>query len=638
AAAQDSTFSWNLPAPSAVQKITAANFPDADAVILLKEQGFTEGPHTKSVFVITDEVTVSTKAIIVKLLNQKAVEEFGSFSYEFPYYLNREARHQFVVHARVMKPDGTVWVLPDTAIKNATGISSGRGRKLTEKVMYKIPNLAPGDIVQYEYAHRAPFSFRRQVLFFYHDRYPVLRSVVSVDMTKREKVKYVHFPPDKIGAPAVRDLGRSTLSSWSVTNLGAIPDEPFGRPFGDVSYLTTIVGADDPDDPGGWHTLGKNYYRDNIAEGSIPKSFMTTLGFDPAMQNAAWTDIDSLYTAIRKYFRLEALPSLYTNFRGVDKQIEDKEGDASDMCFLMLKALDRWGIPATPLLVRDRRDGVYELSVPSTVWFDRLALLVRYKGKDQVYDFDRSIPSRYEIPWFITPSIMFAVQDTGGHHIQFRVPSNWREHISMEDHHITLTQGKRAVDSAVFMLKGALAEHERGSLYARSGEELDASLRDYLGHTLHDVEHAGINDFRDNPVILISGDGPSRGASTAIDSFVTFQPRNYLLRSFRERFSQPVRRFDVTLDEPFGIVLSWHIQGPNGSHPVHPPEAAEIHGPAGAMAQVYTFAQGSDVDVKASVVFSTATIPVSEYGRWRTFLDSVNTTAERDIAFALGGK
>ena len=185
---QESTFRWGFPALADAQKITPANFPDVDAVIILKEQGFTEGPHTKSLFAIYNETTVSTKAMIVKLFNEKAVETFGSFSYEFPDMRLKEDRHVFTVRARVMKPDGTIQDLPDTSIKRITGISSGHGRALTQRVMYKIPNLAPGDIVQYEYSHGEPWSFKRQVLYFYHDRYPVLRSVVvHVDHCPRER-------------------------------------------------------------------------------------------------------------------------------------------------------------------------------------------------------------------------------------------------------------------------------------------------------------------------------------------------------------------------------------------------------------------------------------------------------------------
>ncbi|HUI65771.1 MAG TPA: hypothetical protein VL126_13095, partial [Bacteroidota bacterium] len=365
------------------------------------------------------------------------------------------------------------------------------------------------------------------------------------------------------------------------------------------------------------------------------KSFMKDLGLNPSLENPSWTDIDSLYTALRKYFRLKATSELYTNERAIDQQIDDKEGDASDVAFIMLKALDRWGIHAKPVLVRDRREGGYEPTVPSLVWFDRLALLVSYKGKDQVYDFDRCIPSRYEIPWFINPTIMFAAQDTGGYHFQLKIPSTWREHISAEEHRITLNPGKRALDSAVFVLKGAIAQHERGSLYTKAGEELDKALRDYLGDALQDVEHANINDFCDNPVVQISGWGQSRAASASIDSFLTFQPRNHLFRSFRDKFSQPTRQSDVKLNEPFGNVIDWQVKVPEHYEVAQLPEAADITGPAGAMAQVSYLQQEGTVDVKAMVVFSSPLIPLAKYGEWRTFLDNVNSSMEREIAFRL---
>jgi len=635
---QEPTFRWGFPPLADLQKITPANFPDVDAVIILKEQGFSEGPHTKNLLAIYNETTVSSIAVIVKLFNEKAVETFGSFSYELPDIRVKEDRHVFTVRVRVLKPDSTIQVLADSSIKRITGISSGHGRALTQRVMYKIPNLAPGDIVQYEYTHAEPWSFKRQVLYFYHDRYPVIRSVVYVNMTTQEKVKYLNFPPEKFGPADVKDLGRAISSSWTLSNLAAVPDEPFGRPLAEVSYLTTVVNQDVDVDNRGWSNVAKDYYRDNIDQGSVPKSFMRDLGMNPTLENPSWTDIDSLYTALRKYFRLKSSSERYTDEKAVDQQIDDKEGDASDVAFIMLKALDRWGIHATPVLVRDRRDGGYELTVPSLVWFDRLALLVSFNGKDQLYDFDRCIPSRYEVPWFINPSVMFAVQDTGGYHFQLKVPSSWREHISAEEHQITLKPGKRAADSVTFVLKGALAQHERGSLYTMAGEDLDKALRSYLGDALQDVEHTSINDFRDNTVVQISGWGTSRAASATIDSFLTFQPRNHLFRSFRDKFSKPTRQYDIRLDEPFGNVISWQVKVPERFEVAQLPEGADISGPAGAMAQVSYLQQEGSVNVKAMVVFSSSMIPLAKYAEWRSFLENVNSSMEREIAFRLSRK
>jgi hypothetical protein len=196
AVAEDYKFRCNLPIRADANKLTPEMFKGADAVIIHKEQWFVEGPHTRSIFVLTSEVTIEEKIVIAKLFNEQAVKDFGSFEYEYREQPTKEERHTFKVHARVMKPDSTVWVMPDSAVSVVTGTATGRGRALTKKVLFKLQSLAPGDVVQIEYTHAVPYSFMRQVLFFYHDRYPILTSAVCVDMDKHEEVDYLHFPAE----------------------------------------------------------------------------------------------------------------------------------------------------------------------------------------------------------------------------------------------------------------------------------------------------------------------------------------------------------------------------------------------------------------------------------------------------------
>ena len=632
--AQEPVFRWTLPTVADDAKLTQDKFPDTDALILVKEQGFTEGPHTKSLFAITNESTVSSQAVMVKLFNQRAVELFGSFSYEFPDRREKEEKHTFRIRVRVMKPDGTVRVLPDSAIKTVTGIATGRGRALTQKVMYKLPDLAPGDIVHYEYLHAEPFSFKRQVLFFYHDRYPVLTSVAYINMPKQEDVVYVHFPSDRFGPADVKDVGRTISSAWTLKTLAAVPDEPYGRPLADVTYMTTIVDKADTAEGNGWRTLAKRYFKSDVEKGSVSGSFMEELGLPRSLGEASWGQIDSLYTALRKYFRLKEHNAVYTAESLMDKQIKEQEGDATDVAFIMLKALERWNVNATPLLIRDRRAGVYETAVPSLVWFDRMALLISQGGRDQIYDFDRCIPSRYESPWFLNPATMFAVEDTGGAHLQLKYNSPWREHISSEMHQVTLKPGKKSADSVVIALKGALAQTLRGAWYATEGEELDGKVRSYLEENILDASTtATINAFRDEPVVIMSGTGTSRGATTAIDTVVLFQPRNQLLRHFRDEFSLPKRHYDIALPQAFGYALSWNLPIPAGYKIGRLPEEKQIVGPSGTTAQITYMQQEGMVMMSWIVAITQQTIPLEKYAQWKTFLDDVNVALEREVSF-----
>ncbi len=99
----------------------------------------------------------------------------------------------------------------------------------------------------------------RKTIFYYHDQYPVLNSNLTINMDEKVKVDYLSFPPEKVGEPKVKRIGSNISSFWVVKNLSEIPTEPFSRPFGDVSYMSTVINHPDESDGNGWRKLAKDY-------------------------------------------------------------------------------------------------------------------------------------------------------------------------------------------------------------------------------------------------------------------------------------------------------------------------------------------------------------------------------------------
>jgi hypothetical protein len=453
-------------------------------------------------------------------------------------------------------------------------------------------------------------------------------------MPRNEKITFVNFPAESFGPGEVTESGRNVTTSWTLRNLPAVPSEPYGRPFADVSYLTTVVDQVNEPDSNGWRPLGKEYFKYVMDRGSVPSSFIEKLGLDPRLKSPEWTDIEKLYTALRKYFTLKPTNEPYVYPEGLDKRIEEKEGDASDVAHVMAKILDRWEVKYAGVLIRDKRQGAYELRVPSYVWFDRLGVMVTLKDRTMVYDFDRSIASKYEYPWYLNPTAMFAVSDTGGAHIMIRVPSPWREHISQEQHVIALHPGKKATDSVAFALKGAAAQTLRGLIADKAGEELNAFVRSYLeSYALVNADESSINDFLNEPTIRIGGRGESRSAAAAVDSFLTLKPKNHLLRHFRSEFPASERHYDVYLRDLFAYTLMWQMSAPPGYAISRVPEEAQVLGPKGMTAQIAYLCQEDTLTVKADILFNSPSVPMEKYAEWRKFLDDANNAMEREIVF-----
>ncbi len=633
---QDHGFMAKFPPISVTGGLTADLFKHADAVILLKQQGYTEGPHSYAdafTIVIRNEFVVESKVIIAKVFNDAGVREFGSFEYEYPVYEGIE--QIFKVRARIMKPDSTIWVMPDDAITRMAGLTSGSGKTLTQKVLFKLANLTPGDVVQIEYTHTKPYLDTRKVIFYYHDQYPVLNSTLTINMDAAVKVDYLSFPADKVGEPQVDRKGNNISHFWAVGNLSEIPKEPFNRPFADVSYITTVVSHHKGSAEDGWRELAKKYISHFVDKGSIPDSFVKKIGLDPALQSPRWTDIDSAYTALRKHFTLQSTNSLYPGVRILDDIIADKEGDASDLAYMMLKIMERWGVPATPLLIRDKRDGIYETSVASLFWFDRLSLLVSLQGVDRIFDFDRSIPTRFEMPWFLNGISVVALHDTGVAHLYVSALSSLQDHTSKEFHSVVLVSNKKAVDSVCLRLRGARAEDLRSKLYAVKGEALVNRERELMeANVLKDVDTTFISNFLDESEILVYGKGTSQGTVMTVDSFSTYRPRNQLLREFRNRFSEDMRYDDIFLNEPFGCSIQWIVKSMAGSSVAQLPAAFTAEDSAFATSQTMYFqVNDSTCFVRTDIVFTAARIEQKNYRRFVAFLDKIIQASEREVAF-----
>ncbi|MBI5471972.1 MAG: DUF3857 domain-containing protein [Ignavibacteriae bacterium] len=632
------TFYRGLPRASETNKITADQFKQADAVILLRETIYGEGTSTTSwrgSYIATGDQTSTTRIVIAKLFNEDAVKHFGSFEYEFVDFpeiqdiLKNKPILKF--RARVMKPDSTVWTMPDSSVSTITVAAGTDDSSVLKKVLFKIPDLAPGDVVQIEYVHTQRFSDRVKRIFFYHDRYPVLYSNLSIYTPKKDTFKFLSFPPEKVGQPVVTEVEDAWLYSWGVRNLAAIPDEAFGTRFADASFFTAIVEKSDDDADNGWRSLARSFLWKYANKPRVNKSFMKELGLRIADGKPQWEEVDQVYAALRKYFKLERTNSIYP--ATLDKILEKKSGDASDIAYVMLKILDRWNVSVTPVLIRDRRDGIYEQSVATTSWFERMGLLISLDGIDKVYDFDPGIPTAYENPWFLHCSTVLALHDTGVAHLYLEFPLKLKDLMSKERHHVTLEKMK-ATDEVSFSFKAASAQRLREQLYTMYGEELTTKLRTLVEKSaLRTTDMVAINNFRDMSEVSITARGDAQAAVNAIDSFLIFSPKNHLLRELRNKFSETERFGDIYFDEAFCYSMTWHVDIPSGYAPTPALDPLVLKMESGIVSQVKYNTEANALVIQADIIVGTQTVQVEKYRQFIDFLEKTMQSIERDITF-----
>jgi hypothetical protein len=570
AAAWAQDFVRDLPKKEFIAQITSTNFPGSDAVILIKEQSLkVENSEVRyRGYELGGLSRQNSYVKIIKILNEAAVARYGTFEYSYPEIFGDEIPSGFSIKARVLKESGKTEIVPEKEIHKIVSLTNKRNEPLERKVIMKIPNLSVGDVLQIEYHHNLPFSTVTSGLFFYQDRDPVLFSNVYVTLPSRYSVDVFSFPEDKIGKPAIEQVtktfGGGKTYFWSVRNCNSIPDEPYSFPFEDISYLTGFVVKEmNGIDCSNWINLVMNYYDEYIDRDNLNSSFYKDSGIPSNVDNADAGLTDSLYSTIKRNFRVRKNSEIYPA-RDISDVIELKKGDATDLSFIMYKVLKKWGLDANMVLIRDKRQGSIETSFPSLMWFDRAGVMVKTDGKEKIYDFDGSVQNNYELPWYLNGVNIYVVNKSGGYFKKLQFPSSTEHNQVVETHYFTLRQGEDVRDSMIITYKGSFAERLRGKYYNVETEKIETEFQKEFPGCFSTLETFNTNDFYENSSIDAAACGISVCNVEEVDSFLIIRPQEVVLSRLRNNIFSTARKNHIQFDAPFRCKVEFNIPVPEG--------------------------------------------------------------------------
>ncbi|MBN1407622.1 MAG: DUF3857 domain-containing protein [Calditrichaceae bacterium] len=635
-------FIRNLPKDEMLNWLSPERFQNHDAVIILKEQ---------SVFVNEREIfyrglelrgksTMTNKVLIVKLFNDAAVERYGSYEHEYYEWFGDEIPNGIEVKVRVLKPDKSIWVMPDDNAQIIVSRRNKSGDPITRKLLFKIPNLAVGDILQIEEKFTEVFIRSYSGLFFYNDRDLVLYSNLYLTFPFKEEVNFLSFPASQIGEPTIQQVSQSYGSGktyfWSVRDLNPIPDEPYSRPFAEQSLLTAfVVKSSDHISLGEWQRTVKNFYKDFLEDDEVDPDQFEAIGFSTSYKDSVitWETVDKLYTALRKHIVLSGFNSLYPQSEDINYILETKKGDASDAAYIMYKILQQWRQSVNIVWVRDRREGIFEFSVPSRLWFDRIAVKVVIKDQTRYYDFDRSIPYQYETPWFINPIDVLTIEKEGFKKERIQKFPNMYENRFTESHVLTFDEQFKLSDSLIVNYTGSAAQDFRGEHYAEETDEIVSFINDDIGKTcLSKCDTIVVNDFFYNRDINMRLAGKSAVAVDNIEDKYVFSVKNCNLARFYKKIFAVARRGDIVFHSPFEIIMQWNIKLPEG-YSVSKDNLAkkQFLGPANAYSELDLKVEKNVLNIKAGIHFPQMYIPCNQYPVLIKFLDDNIQTLEQNI-------
>ncbi|MDZ7263692.1 MAG: DUF3857 domain-containing protein [candidate division KSB1 bacterium] len=639
-------FVRNLPSENLCQQLTPENCKNVDAVIVLKEQSFLirETNIEYQGLLLHGPSTTRTVIMIVKLFNEAAIKRYGSFEYVYPEYFGRDLPNGFEVKARVMKPDRKIKVLSKNEIKNIVVSATSDGTPLARKVLFKMPDLAPGDILQIEYQFTEVFARSSSAIFFYNDEDYVLFSNLYITLPMEDKARYISLPEARIGQPIIqqisKDFGAGKTYVWMLRDLNAIPDEPYSRPFADQSLITAFIVEKQGkygNYQGDWNSIAKNFYENYLNQDEVSSEQLESLGFleDTIAVAMDFNQVDRLYRSLRKNFILREFSSLYPASKGIKNIFKERKADASDLAYIMFKILQRWQQDVHIVWIRDQRQGMYEESIPSELWFNRLGVLINIQGQEKLYDFDPCIPTRYVVPWFLRTSRVVEITEGGGIHKQLKIPAaSVQDNQCIEAHHLRFDSSLVLKDSLKLSYRGAFAEKFRGEHYGEDERQIVQSIKsDLLASCFTVAETTYVNNFWDDNEVEIFSCGVDQTQPESVDNFFAFKLKNKLLDEFKNAIFSTVRRSDIMFDGPFQMRLTWTIALPPGYF-ISSKIDKQKFGLEGKMASEISFQLNKNVlEISANLNCSDPYIPLRLYPKLIQLLDDLLREINRDLVF-----
>jgi Domain of Unknown Function with PDB structure (DUF3857)/Transglutaminase-like superfamily len=316
------------------------------------------------------------------------------------------------IEGRVIHPDGTVIPLTGTP---ADLLKEKSGNSQFNEMTFTLPDVQVGSIVEYRYQVRydrfqsAPewqvqqpyFVHKAHYVFIPAEQFAPNRSLggssggisdAAIIGNHGEMMTDIRsanvLPPGK-------EVKQDGLGNWFVdlTDLPAIPHEPFSPPLGEQIYHVNFFYTFTPDAKEFWQkemALWSKDVNEYTAPTGLIKSTVeeVTAGLTSPLDKAK-----KLYALVEKLenrdFSGNAAPFVATDYvpRGsVEGVLEHKSGNGEELALLYLSLARTAGLDARPVRITGRDRSTFNAQMQDTSQLDAVVIGVNIDGKEVVLD------------------------------------------------------------------------------------------------------------------------------------------------------------------------------------------------------------------------------------------------------------
>ncbi len=193
----------------------------------------------------TKTTCTSVNRIMVKLLDQAAVDYYSDFSYggqtrmkRANGYVSRKIDNAF--GARIFKPDGS---MQEVDLSEALVETSGKKGKDVESYKIVIPGLEVGDVLEYFYYTKevAESTSPQRMLFPFCKRYPVMNMKISGEFDPDLTVECRSVNGAHDLAKGFDEKSKKNTVTLHASGISAMPDEEWTLPLRQIPYIEMQV-------------------------------------------------------------------------------------------------------------------------------------------------------------------------------------------------------------------------------------------------------------------------------------------------------------------------------------------------------------------------------------------------------------
>ncbi|NQV29822.1 MAG: DUF3857 domain-containing protein [Candidatus Marinimicrobia bacterium] len=639
------TFIRDLPSQEMLQNLAKADYSTEDAIIILDELSYKVEPSSVVVQGVSLGGLATTRAEveIVYMLTENAVDEYGTFEFEY-YEAYSNVPCGFEAHVRVLKPDGTIEIMPEESIQKVNALVDEDGTVLSRKILFKIPNLATGDILQKETVFTTPFTSSTGEIFYLNQNHMTMVKNLYITLPYYYEADYFMMPIGQIPEPKIEQISQKYGSGktyfWSLRNMGNVHREPYSAPLQDRSkrIIFNVSSFGEWNKQLDWEKRAKAFYEAYNKEYRVTNSDYEELGLKGIKQEGlpTWKSIDSVYFQIRSQFVSNPSDYIFPQYSSFESLLKRSHAGASDMAMLMYMIMKDCGEDVEFALIRDERDGQLRQDISSYMWFDRFGISVKKGLEKRLYDFERSIPHDYEFPWFLENTIVFSAgketysldkYDSGN-------PEPLVHEID-ESHKLKVDLKSESIKcETIYALSGINATEFRGLYFDNSIEEMEEYFKDRFEEAMYkDVDSLKISEFLVESDIKIVSSGTSNFDVFFDDEFLSIAVKNYSIRNFLQNIETRNRFNHIDLKRPRTFDLRYNIEIPAGYTLKEIPQKEVKQYGGSFLGQTVFEVKGSSLEIRATFQLKKAFIPVNSYIGFYSAMLELMEQLEQPIVF-----